>query len=229
MKLATSGFSLQPKLLRVLQERKFERLGGNTTVDVNIRLICATNRNLEEMVQQGKFRDDLYYRLNVVQLHLPPLREAGRHSAAGSIFLETCAQQFNKKARRFSPEAMHAIEEYEWPGNVRELLNAVQRAVVLSEGPTVDIRHLPAGLRRESEGPVLARSVRGSVREFKKRLVLRTLRECGWSKTETARVLAAGEARAYLHRLIQSVGNRGNGRSSSDGGGDAAAFHPDKS
>ena len=149
------GLSLQPKLLRVLQERKFERLGGNATVDVNIRLICATNRNLSEMVQQGKFRDDLYYRLNVVQLHLPPLRERREDiPLLVQYFLETCAHQFNKKAKRFSPAAMHALEEYEWPGNVRELLNAVQRAVVLSEGPTVDIRHLPAGLRNEGDGPV---------------------------------------------------------------------------
>jgi DNA-binding NtrC family response regulator len=199
------GVGLQPKLLRVLQERKFERLGGNTTVDVNIRLICATNRNLGEMVQQGKFRDDLYYRLNVVQLHLPPLRERRDDiPLLVQYFLETCAQQFNKKAKRFSPAAMLALEEYEWPGNVRELLNAVQRAVVLAEGPTVDIRHLPAGLRSESEGPVLARSYEEEVREFKKRLVLRTLRECGWSKTETARAL--GVARAYLHRLINQLG-----------------------
>ncbi len=199
------GVGLQPKLLRVLQERKFERLGGNTTVDVNIRLICATNRNLGEMVQQGKFRDDLYYRLNVVQLHLPPLRERRDDiPLLVQYFLETCAHQFNKKAKRFSPAAMHALEEYEWPGNVRELLNAVQRAVVLSEGPTVDIRHLPAGLRSESEGPVLARSYEEEVREFKRRLVLRTLRECGWSKTETARAL--GVARAYLHRLINQLG-----------------------
>lgn len=199
------SIGLQPKLLRVLQERKFERLGGNTTVDVNIRLICATNRNLGEMVQQGKFRDDLYYRLNVVQLHLPPLRER-RDDIPLLIqyFLETCAQQFNKKAKRFSPAAVQALEEYEWPGNVRELLNAVQRAVVLTEGPTVDIRHLPAGLRKEGEGPLLARSYEEEVREFKKRLVLRTLRECGWSKTETARVL--GVARAYLHRLINQLG-----------------------
>ncbi len=199
------GVGLQPKLLRVLQERKFERLGGNTTVDVNIRLICATNRNLDEMVQQGKFRDDLYYRLNVVQLHLPPLRERRDDiPVLVQYFLETCAQQFNKKAKRFSPAAMQALEEYEWPGNVRELLNVVQRAVVLTEGPTVDIRHLPAGLRSGCDGPKLARSYEEEVREFKKRLVLRTLRECGWSKTETARTL--GVARAYLHRLINQLG-----------------------
>ena len=199
------GVGLQPKLLRVLQERKFERLGGNTTVDVNIRLICASNRNLGEMVQQGKFRDDLYYRLNVVQLHLPALRER-RDDIPLLVqhFLETCAQQFNKKAKRFSPPAMQALEEYGWPGNVRELLNVVQRAVVLAEGPTVEIRHLPAGLRSECEGPKLARSYEEEVREFKKRLVLRTLRECGWSKTETARTL--GVARAYLHRLINQLG-----------------------
>jgi DNA-binding NtrC family response regulator len=199
------SLGLQPKLLRVLQERKFERLGGNTTVNVNIRVICATNRNLAEMVQEGEFREDLYYRLNVVQMHLPPLRER-RDDIPVLIqhFLETCAQQFNKKIKRFSQPALRALEEYEWPGNVRELLNAVQRAVVLAEGPTVDIRHLPAGVRRVSENPTLGRSYEEEVREFKKRLVLRTLRECGWSKAESARML--GVARPYLHRLIHQLG-----------------------
>jgi DNA-binding NtrC family response regulator len=140
-----------------------------------------------------------------VQLHLPPLRERRDDiPLLVQYFLETCAQQFNKKAKRFSSAAMLALEEYEWPGNVCELLNAVQRAVVLTEGPTVDIRHLPAGLRSDSEGPKLARSYEEEVREFKKRLVMRTLRECGWSKTETARAL--GVARAYLHRLINQLG-----------------------
>src|SRR6202030_2256252 len=112
------GLGLQPKLLRVIQERNFERLGSNTTITVNIRLICATNRNLAEMVQQGKFREDLYYRLNVVQLHLPPLRERRDDiPLLAQHFLQTSAKQFNKKVRRYSQPALHALEEYSWPGN----------------------------------------------------------------------------------------------------------------
>lgn len=199
------ALGLQPKLLRVLQERTFERLGSNNTVSVNIRVICATNRNLEEMVSQGKFREDLYYRLNVVQLHLPSLRERRDDiPLLAQHFLEISAEQFRKKARRFSQNALHALEEYAWPGNVRELQNAVQRAVVLSEGPAVEMWQLPAAIRSGCDTPQVTRSYEEEVREFKRRLVLRTLRECGWRKAESARVL--GVARGYLHRLINQLG-----------------------
>jgi two-component system response regulator HydG len=199
------GLGLQPKLLRVLQERSFERLGSNTTVNVNIRIICATNRNLSELVQQGKFREDLFYRLNVVQMHLPTLRERRDDiPLLAQHFLESSAEQFKKKAKRFSQPALHALEEYAWPGNVRELLNAVQRAVVLSEGQSVEVWQLPAAVRNGCDSPQFNRSYEEEVREFKRRLVLRTLRECGWRKAESARTL--GVARGYLHRLINQLG-----------------------
>jgi DNA-binding NtrC family response regulator len=192
-------------LLRVLQERSFERLGSNAKIDVNIRLICATNRNLSEMVQQGKFRDDLYYRLNVVQMHLPPLRERQDDiPLLAQHFLQDFSERFKKKAKRFSQPALRALEEYGWPGNVRELENAVQRAVVLSEGPTVDVWQLPAALRSGCEAPQFNQSYEEEVRQFKRRLVVRTLRECGWRKAESARTL--GVARGYLHRLINQLG-----------------------
>ena len=198
------GLGLQPKLLRVLQERNFERLGSNTSVNVNIRLICATHRNLGEMVQQGTFREDLYYRLNVVQLHLPPLRERRDDiPMLAQLLLTAAARQFNKKARHFSRAALRLLEEYEWPGNVRELENAVQRAVVLSEGQTIDLCHLPAALRGNSEDPILHGSYEEEVRQFKRRLLLRTLEECGWQKAASARAL--GVARGYLHRLINQL------------------------
>jgi DNA-binding NtrC family response regulator len=189
------GLGLQPKLLRVIQERNFERLGSNKTISVDIRLICATNRNLAEMVQQGKFREDLFYRLNVVQIHLPPLRER------------------RDDIPRFSPQALHALEDHAWPGNVRELENVVQRAIVLSEEQTVDVASLPASLRSArlgaelSAGPdavQLSHSYEHEVRRFKRALVLRALRECGWRKAECARTL--GVARGYLHRLINQLG-----------------------
>src|SRR6202042_1165327 len=149
------GIGLQPKLLRVLQERNFERLGSNKTIGVDIRLICATNRNLAEMVPQGKFREDLFYRLNVVQLHLPPLRERRDDiPLLAQQFLAKSAQLFKKKARRFSPQALHALEDHAWPGNVRELENVVQRAIVLSEEQTVDVSSLPASMRSTRIGTV---------------------------------------------------------------------------
>jgi len=199
------ALGLQPKLLRVLQERNFERLGSNNTVNVNIRVICATNQNLEEMVENDKFREDLYYRLNVVQMHLPALRERRDDiPLLAHHFLESAAEQFKKKAKRFSQSSLHALEEYAWPGNVRELQNAVQRAVVLSEGPSVEMWQLPTAVRSGSEAPQLTRSYEEEVRDFKRRLLLRTLRECGWRKAESARVL--GVARGYLHRLINQLG-----------------------
>jgi DNA-binding NtrC family response regulator len=208
------GLGLQPKLLRVLQERTFERLGSNKTVSVDIRLICATNRNLAEMVQQGKFREDLYYRLNVVQLHLPPLRERRDDiPLLAQQFVQKFALQFKKKARRFSQQALQALEEHGWPGNVRELENVVQRAVVLSEDQTVDVSQLPASMRSTrvaipsavgSDAAQLSRSYEDEVRRFKRSLVVRALRECGWRKAECARTL--GVARGYLHRLINQLG-----------------------
>ncbi len=198
------ALGLQPKLLRVLQERNFERLGGNNTVNVNVRVICATNQDLSELVREGKFREDLFYRLNVVQMRLPSLRERRDDiPLLAQHFLRCSAEQFGKKAKRFSQPALHALEDYAWPGNVRELQNAVQRAVVLTEGPTVELHQLPAALRGSGETPQSTRSYEREVREFKRRLILRTLRECGWRKSESARAL--GVARGYLHRLMNQL------------------------
>ena len=198
------NISLQPKLLRVLQERSFERLGSSATTSVNIRVISASNRNLTELVQQGRFREDLYYRINVVQMHIPPLRE--RHEdipLLANHFLQLAARQFNRKATDFSAPALRSLEEHSWPGNVRELENAVKRAVVLVEGQTVELWHLPSSILPTSQGPSAARSYEEEIRQFKRRLILRSLRECGWQKAETARAL--GIARGYLHRLINQL------------------------
>jgi DNA-binding NtrC family response regulator len=197
------GFALQPKLLRVLQERSFERLGSSTTTNVNIRLISASNRNLAELVEQGKFREDLYYRINVIEMHIPPLRDRREDIALlARHFLQVSAHQFNRKAKNFSDAALHGLEDYGWPGNVRELENAVKRAVVLGEGQTVELGQLPAAIHPSSENHAraAAHTYDEEVRQFKRRLLLRALRDFGWQKTESARFL--GIARGYLHRLI---------------------------
>jgi DNA-binding NtrC family response regulator len=198
------NLGLQPKLLRVLQERSFERLGGSKPVAVDVRMICATHQNLHEMVQQGKFREDLFYRINVVQLHLPPLRD--RRDSIPELahyFLQQFATQFGKKTKRFSRLALQALEECTWPGNVRELENVVQRAVVMAEDSTIELSHLPEKLRKGFSETSPTNCYDVEIREFKKRLVLRTLRQCGWRKTDTARSL--GIARNYLHRLINQL------------------------
>jgi DNA-binding NtrC family response regulator len=196
--------SLQPKLLRVLQEGSFERLGSNMTISVNVRLITATNRDLPKMVQNREFREDLYYRLNVVQLYLPPLRERRDDiPLLAHHFLQVAAQRFTKKVKKFSYSALRALDEYRWPGNVRELENAVQRAVILCDGNAVEPWHLPSAIRSSDETSSMDRSYEQEVRQFKRRLIIRTLRQCGWSKAESARVL--GVARGYLHRLINQL------------------------
>ncbi len=195
---------LQSKLLRVLNDRSFERLGSNTPLTVDVRLVCATHRNLEQMVANGEFREDLYYRLNVIQLHLPPLRERG-----GGIvmlahhLLRIINQEFGRKVVRFSRQAIEAMDEYAWPGNVRELENTIQRAVVLAEGSTIEAWHLPLKMREGAAEAPGARSYDDELREFKRRLVIRTLQRCNGNKAETARVL--GLARGYLHRLIHDL------------------------
>jgi DNA-binding NtrC family response regulator len=210
--------ALQPKLLRVIQERRFERLGSNVPIDVDIRLIAATNRNLSGMVLQGKFREDLYYRLNVIELHIPPLRERREDiPLLAQHFLQIFAHRFAKQVRRFSPPALYALQEYAWPGNVRELENAIQRAVVLSDGLTIEVSQLPNAICDNvavqnlscsyDVANVVTRNLSSSyeeeVRRFKRRLILRTLRACNWSKSESARNL--GVARPYLHRLINQL------------------------
>jgi DNA-binding NtrC family response regulator len=204
---------LQPKLLRVLQERKFERLGSNKSIEVDVRLISATNQSLSELVKQGKFREDLYYRLNVVELHLPALRERRDDiSLLAHHFLQKYAQLFKKQVRRFSQTALAALDQHNWPGNVRELENVIQRAVVLSDGYTLDVANLPVALRGNIQEPALPpaatlsngeSSYEQELKRFKRNLVLRTLHQYGWRKAESARAL--GVARGYLHRLINQL------------------------
>jgi Nif-specific regulatory protein len=195
---------LQAKLLRVLHEHTFERLGSNRPLTVDVRLICATHRDLEEMVKHGEFREDLYYRLNVIQLHLPPLRERnGGVVVLAQYLLQRISQEFGKKVSRFSRLALESVDEYTWPGNVRELENVIQRAVVLAEGSTIEVWHLPAKLRGVVEPLQTARSYEEELRDFKRRLLVRTLWKCNGNKAEAARVL--GLARGYLHRLIHDL------------------------
>lgn len=204
---------LQPKLLRVLQERSFERLGSNRSIEVDVRLISATNHSLAELVKEGKFREDLYYRLNVVELHIPALRERRQDiPLLAHHFVLKYGQLFKKNVKRLSDSVLTAMDQYAWPGNVRELENIIQRAVVLSDGQTLELSHLPLGLRQgvslpaaaiEGEANSQASSYEQELKRFKRDLVLRTLRQYGWRKAESARAL--GVARGYLHRLINQL------------------------
>ena len=156
------------------------------------------------MVQKGEFREDLYYRLNVIQFHLPPLRErSGGIMLLAHYLLSRISQELGKKVTHFSRQAIESLDEYAWPGNVRELENVIRRAVVLAEGQVVELWHLPAKLREGVEEAAETRSYEEELRDFKRRLVVRTLQKCNGNKAEAARVL--GLARGYLHRLIHDL------------------------
>jgi DNA-binding NtrC family response regulator len=197
--------ALQSRLLRVLQQRTFERLGGSSSVSANIRLICATHRDLDAMVREGTFRQDLLYRLNVIQLRMPAVRERVEDIATlAQHFLGRFASKFDQHVLRFSLDALGALIAYHWPGNVRELENVIQRAVALAETSTVELDQLPAHISGFAHTlPHHETTFDASVREFKRRLIVRTLRECEGNKTSAARSLQL--ARPYLHRLIDDL------------------------
>ncbi len=180
--------SLQTKLLRVLQEKEIERLGGSRPVKVDVRVIAATNRNLEEMMREGKFREDLYYRLNVVPIFIPPLRER-REDIPVLVyhFLDLFREQYAKEVR-IAPEVMDAFMEYPWPGNVRELRNVVERMVILDTDGILTGEDLPAELRRGSlrgtETPP-----EGTLKDMERRMIEKALRETGYVIKEAARRL----------------------------------------
>ena len=197
--------ALQVKLLRVLQEREFERVGGTRSVKVDIRLITATNKNLEEAVRQGTFRQDLYYRLNVVSLEMPPLRE--RHEdipLLANYFAAKYAEKCHRRITGISAEAKARLAGYDWPGNVRELENAIERAVVLGATERILLEDLPESVL-ESEPPAAAPGTKyhDAVAETKKQIILNAMQQAKGSYTEAAKLL--GVHPNYLHRLIRNL------------------------
>ena len=195
--------SQQAKLLRVLQEREFERVGGTRTLKADIRVIAATNRNLETAITQGAFRQDLYYRLNVVTLTLPPLSE--RQSdipLLASYFITKYAAKCKRQIRGLSPAARAALLAYDWPGNVRELENAIERAVVLGSDEMIQPEDLPEALLEVESTETGSADYHEAVKEAKKQLILRACEQSG-SYVEAARLLNVHPN--YLHRLIRNL------------------------
>ena len=201
--------SIQIKLLRFLGERTFERVGSNKTLTSDVRLIAATNKNLEELVRAGGFREDLYYRLKVVTIWLPPLRErSGDIPLLAQGFLREFARENEKRVNDFTAEALEAMMKYRWPGNVRELRTAIERAVVLCRGEKITLRDLPP----ETRGHAGAPSVAGAnpllapnaltVQEAEKQLIIRALKESNGNRTLAARKI--GISRRTLHRKLHA-------------------------
>ena len=194
---------LQVKLLRVLQDRTFERLGSSQVRKMDARIICATNRVLSDLVKTGSFRSDLFYRLNTIEIAMPPLRERRDDIILlASSFLQSYSERHVRPARRISAAAMCALQEYDWPGNVRELQNVMERAVVICDGAEIRMEHLPAQFYAWEESMAKA-SFDEEVRGFKRRLIQRVLMEFDNNKLQAARSL--GIARSSLHRLIDEL------------------------
>jgi two-component system response regulator AtoC len=196
--------SVQIKLLRFLGERTFERVGSNKTLTADVRLIAATNKNLDEQVKLGKFREDLFFRLAVVQIILPPLRQRpGDIPLLAKAFLKEFAVENGKNVNDFTPEALEALMNYAWPGNVRELRTAIEHAVVLTRGEKIGLRDLPPALRAAAPWSNPARFLAQpdlTVAQAEKQLILRALKESGGNRTEAAKKL--GMSRRTLHRKL---------------------------
>jgi two-component system response regulator HydG len=202
-------FNVQGKLLRVLQDREFERVGGTDTIKTDVRLICATHRNLAEMVDRREFRLDLYYRLNVVTITIPPLRE---RRVDIPLFVDMMTKRFNeehgKEVQGLTRGAMERLMSYPWPGNVRELRNTIEGLVVLSSGPEfIDVPQLPAHLAGpDATDPAIRFRIGMSMDEIEREALLRTLQHTGFDKTRTAEILGIGLR--TLYRKIKEYGLR---------------------
>jgi len=196
---------MQSKLLRVIQEREFERVGGTRPISVDIRLIAATNKNLAEAVKAGTFRSDLYYRLNVVSVTMPPLRERREDiPLLASYFINKYAKKFKVQAKGLSEETRACLVNYDWPGNVRELENAIERALVLGSADLILPEDLPESvLERATPAGMTAAKYHVAVKDVKKQLILSALEDARGNFTEAARLL--GLHPNYLHRLIRNL------------------------
>ncbi|MGE5384382.1 MAG: sigma 54-interacting transcriptional regulator [Betaproteobacteria bacterium] len=197
--------SLQVKLLRVLQDREFERVGGDKTISVDVRLVAATNRNLEEMVAAGTFRRDLYYRLNVVSLSIPPLRDRPTDiPLLAAHFLRKFSSEHGREIDGFDDHALAVLQRYSWPGNVRELANAVERAVVMSSGNTLFADDLPLPIlqasRQNAPSEPEQRTLKELVRGFEARIIAQALEKNRGNRSHTATELGISR-RALLYKL----------------------------
>jgi DNA-binding NtrC family response regulator len=199
--------AIQVKLLRFLGERTFERVGSNKTLTADVRLIAATNKNLEELVKAGKFREDLFFRLRVVEITLPPLRErAGDIPLLAQSFLREFAQENNKSVNVFASDALELLMNYSWPGNVRELRTAIEHAVVLCRNEKISARDLPPSMRNSSTGSTNIQHllVRNdlTVKDAERELIVRGLKETNGNRTLAAKKI--GMSRRTFHRKLHT-------------------------
>jgi DNA-binding NtrC family response regulator len=190
--IATMSLETQAKILRVLQDRRFMHLGGVQEIQVDVRIIAATNIDLRQLVREGRFREDLFYRLNVITIELPPLRQRREDiPLLVQFFLKKYAEENDRPVRRITPEALRPLMSYSWPGNVRELENVIERAVVLSSGPDITIDLLPDNLLGRGSAltlhdPPTDASLFEIVEDVERRIISDMLEKCNWNQTEAA-------------------------------------------
>ena len=199
---------LQAKLLRILQEREFERIGGHQTIKVDIRIIAATNRDLQAMVKEGTFREDLFYRLNVIHLILPPLRDRREDiSLLANHFLQKFSSENQRDIIDIDPMAMSLLTAWSWPGNIRELSNVIERAVVMNSGPIIFSEDLPPQIRQPvcnageaKTTPVGERNLKEEIKRVEKRIIMEVLEQQEGNRTRTALMLGISR-RALMYKL----------------------------
>ncbi|MDC7232121.1 MAG: sigma 54-interacting transcriptional regulator, partial [Spirochaetales bacterium] len=194
------------KILRVLQEREFERVGGARPINIDTRIVAATNRNLKEEIASGNFREDLYYRLNVVNIHIPPLRERKDDiQLLASAFLKEFSEENDKKIEGIDNKAAMALYNYSWPGNIRELRNCIESAVVMSKGHFLQLEDLPPDVSASAEDEGSIRIPLGTnMAEAEKLIIRSTLNYARGNKSRCAEILGIG--RKTLHRKIHDFG-----------------------
>lgn len=197
--------NVQIKILRVLQDHRFERLGGEETIEADVRLISATNKDLEAEIEKGSFREDLFYRLNVVRIHVPPLRERKDDIPfLVTAFLEEFAKENGKHITSLDTKARSALYSYSWPGNIRQLRNCIESAVVMSTGSSITLDDLPPTLRQNSEATDIHIPLGMNLADAEKILIQQTLASYNGNKTKTAEILGIG--RKTLHRKLEEYG-----------------------
>ncbi|MCA9664605.1 MAG: sigma-54-dependent Fis family transcriptional regulator [Myxococcales bacterium] len=209
--------STQVKLLRVLQEREIERVGGQSTIPVDVRMITATNRDLETMLESGHFREDLYYRLKVVTIFVPPLRD--RREDIGLLldhFLALYCREHEREIAGFSDKARSVLTEYDWPGNVRELRNLVESLVVTTRGDEIGLRNLPESMVARQEAPLFTMPMGRSIDDIERAYIVKTLEMLDGNKTKAAQVLGIGKK--TLYRRLETYRATGRAVPSSFGG-----------
>jgi len=207
--ISTASPAMQVKLLRVLQELKFEQVGGTKTFEVDVRVVLATNEDLSRAVAEGRFRQDLYYRVNVINIELPPLRSrASDIPTLAHSFLEQVREDSRREVTGFADDALATLERYQWPGNVRELQNVVERAVLLGKGPVITVADLPVEVR--GSGPVIVsapvgqKTLKEALEGPERQIIREVLESNGWNRNATADQL--GINRTTLYKKMKRLG-----------------------